>query len=715
MMNRRSLFKYLGIATLTGLVKNSVANNTIKKQKADILYLLQIEKLIEVSENLELYIYLGKPGLDPLFKKNQIEYTEFANKNNQWQRNQPITFSNEDSIHPIFVTEETISIAIQNKRNETLYSSNQVTLGHSAKDIVKPFESIYCKTFEDLRKTKPQYKFQEIQVVSHSSHVVSGGGLFYFDDTDHETPDNNGTVIVTDTGERWKRTIDSTNPFVDATWFGVTINLNIDSSDALQNAISEGERLVTQKKAKRVSIKLPSALNTAKPIYLNPAYTFLEPISGVTEWQVDNSSQHFKDNYALHICGNVLRRGEENDIPYVNTTIFALSHIYMFEKQTIETNRINCIKHYATLNNKKGISETVSQLGILKCRFTGFSDVYTNGDNGWGICFWECGFDSYKRAIVLMSGLNNSERISFRECVFQNGELAFDIYNWTGGLLIDNCSLNYNSKGEIVNRGGHVIVRGGHIETKNRSKPVCINEDTSKAIGKAKFHEVTFVNFAVNGNDVYLFRTTRRHNLILEDNRFSWAENERQQEIASRNTKITDDIGCIFIRNWQMSGKEGKAPFSSEGLIQSPLPNYLKRTNSGSITTEGKNGKLKITNLPLFDHLTSSEIRKSDLSIFCPIINSFQHRYLTWLIKFEEVKISKEIAITVYGSYENEQIRDKLGESIFYRGEQLVLTPADYQNFINNGYSNLIIEFSLLNSKSEDFFIIDRIGAIAYN
>ncbi|ULN08587.1 hypothetical protein GMPL_08130 [Klebsiella pneumoniae subsp. pneumoniae] len=123
-----------------------------------------------------------------------------------------------------------------------------MTLGHSAKDIVKPFESIYCKTFEDLRKTKPQYKFQEIQVVSHSSHVVSGGGLFYFDDTDHETPDNNGTVIVTDTGERWKRTIDSTNPFVDATWFGVTINLNIDSSDALQNAISEGERLVTQKK-----------------------------------------------------------------------------------------------------------------------------------------------------------------------------------------------------------------------------------------------------------------------------------------------------------------------------------------------------------------------------------------------------------------------------------------------------------------------------------
>ena len=49
--------------------------------------------------------------------------------------------------------------------------------------------------------------------------------------------------------------------------------------------------------------------------------------------------------------------------------------------------------------------------------------------------------------------------------------------------------------------------------------------------------------------------------LILEDNRFSWAENERQQEIASRNTKITDDIGCIFIRNWQMSGKEGKALF----------------------------------------------------------------------------------------------------------------------------------------------------------
>lgn len=708
-MKRRTLFKYLGIATLSGFINQNEAIANIRKKNPENLNAIPILSLIKnlnLSKNEELNIYIGGKGTDSFIKENQIIYytSSFSTDNIQPLK---INSNNIKNVH-ISVEAKEISIAIANSKNEVLYLSRCLELENISPEANKELKT--CDSLGDLRNTTPIYNNQKIKVRAHSPHLDSGGGVFFFDKFDTQSLDNDGTIVVTASGDRWKRVIDNSIPQLEATWFGASIDLNLDSSNALQKTINEAERLVKNKKAKRVSIKLPAKINTASPIYLNPSYAFLEPSAGITEWQIDSSSELFDNKYAIYISGNVNNRGSEGDIPYVNTTVYILSHIYIHEKNN--SNNINCIKHYATLNHDKGVSETVSQLGILKCRFTGFNDIYSNGDNGWGICFWECGFDSYKRAVVLYSGINNSERISFRECVFQNGKLAFDIDGWTGGLLIDNCSLNYNSSGEIRNKGGHIIVRGGHIENKKRTRPVCINSDTPNSIGKAKFQDVTFVNFGIDGNEIYLFTSTRKHNLILEDNRFSWAENEVKGLVATRNAKITNSTGCIFVRNWHMSGIEGRAPFVSEGLIQTPLPKFLTTKTTGKIKIE-KN--IQSDDLTIKLLAQNKKAKQCKIHTYCPITNSFQHRFLTWMIIFEKIKIKNPILISVYGLYENGEISNRLGETIAFAGDTNQLSPMNYENYINENFQSIMFEFDMSNAMEGDLLSISNLGAILYN
>lgn len=717
-MNRRSLIKALGFFTLNSFIKKPEANvGTMQKQENGLypLPISYLKEMISLPIAEDLYFYIGKPNSDPLDSINQIEL--FDSKT-AFPLKQPLIIkTNENNIDEYFVKAEGFSIKIFNSKNEALFYTANIQL----RNIIEK-DTEKCNSLDELRYTPPKKPGQRIYVIAHSIGSTFGGGYFQHDASDKETLDNDGTVIVTTSGERWKRNIENPASELKAVWFGVRSELDYDSSAALQNTINEAERIVKEKKAKRISIKLPPLINTQQSIYLNPAYSFLEPVAGITEWQIENSQGEFHDNYAIHITGDLERRGGEDDIPYVNNTIYILSHIYIYEHSNKKIyNKVNCIKHYSTLEKKRGISEIVSQIGILKCRFTGFSDIYSNGDNGWGICFWECGFDKYNRAIVLSSGINNSERITFRECVLQNGQLAFDIHGWTGGLLIDNCSINYNKNGEIINRGGYVIVRGGHIETRDRKFPICINEDTPIAVGKAKFQDVTFVNFGIDGNDVNLFTSTRKHNLIIEDNRFSWAENENKGTIASRNTKMTDSIGCIFIRNWQMSGEEGRPPLITEGLLQSPPPIHLKKDIKGNLNVNAfansKNSNDFCINkaIPFSANLKNNEKNDDKLTIQCPIINSYQHRFLTWIIKLSHCELKHPVEIKVFALDENGSLIEQLGSGETLHNNATVLYPQNYENYINNCYYSIAIEFNMENCENGDGFSISAIGAIAYN
>lgn len=62
-----------------------------------------------------------------------------------------------------------------------------------------------CESIEQLRTIEPTEHNQRILVRGYYAGSNVGGGEFYADLSDNTTPDNAGTVIVTNSGKRWKR------------------------------------------------------------------------------------------------------------------------------------------------------------------------------------------------------------------------------------------------------------------------------------------------------------------------------------------------------------------------------------------------------------------------------------------------------------------------------------------------------------------------------
>ena len=91
---------------------------------------------------------------------------------------------------------------------------------------------------QDLRDYEPLISGQQISVLGHTISGV-GGGTFYYDASDTTSADNNGTVIVTSKGGRWKRIKSSEYRLED---FGAVSGQ--DASSAIANAMKTG-RIVT--------------------------------------------------------------------------------------------------------------------------------------------------------------------------------------------------------------------------------------------------------------------------------------------------------------------------------------------------------------------------------------------------------------------------------------------------------------------------------------
>ena len=68
-------------------------------------------------------------------------------------------------------------------------------------DKVKAVNSV-----ADLRDLEPIIDGQQVNILGHTVAGI-GGGVFYYDASDTTSPDNNGTVIVTAGGKRWKRSV----------------------------------------------------------------------------------------------------------------------------------------------------------------------------------------------------------------------------------------------------------------------------------------------------------------------------------------------------------------------------------------------------------------------------------------------------------------------------------------------------------------------------
>jgi len=103
-----------------------------------------------------------------------------------------------------------------------------------AKSVAKKLLSIVVSSKDsiaDLRAYEPLIDGQQISLLGHTVKGV-GGGKFFHDASDTTSSDNNGTVIVTSKGERWKREFTDVN----VQYFGALGDGTTDDTEAFKSA-----------------------------------------------------------------------------------------------------------------------------------------------------------------------------------------------------------------------------------------------------------------------------------------------------------------------------------------------------------------------------------------------------------------------------------------------------------------------------------------------
>lgn len=92
-----------------------------------------------------------------------------------------------------------------------------------AQTKVKPWNTeLWTDSIESLRLTAPTVQGHTIEVAAYTLGGLLGGGFFIYDQTDLTSADNGGTIIVTSTGQRWKRK--GTPDSFDVTHFGAVMD-----------------------------------------------------------------------------------------------------------------------------------------------------------------------------------------------------------------------------------------------------------------------------------------------------------------------------------------------------------------------------------------------------------------------------------------------------------------------------------------------------------
>lgn len=191
-------------------------------------------------------IYIGKIDTDPVNPENQIQVYVENEDGSHVHVAQPIIIN--AAGYPVyngqiakFVTVQGHSMAVYDAYgaqqfyfpNVLKYEPDQFKVQLSQPGGFKYIGR--CESIADLRSIEPSFPNQMISLVSHTAGKGTGGGFFSYDDSDSTSQDNNGTVIVTPGGKRWKRIISGER--VIPQWFGALGDGTTDDSAAFTAAI----------------------------------------------------------------------------------------------------------------------------------------------------------------------------------------------------------------------------------------------------------------------------------------------------------------------------------------------------------------------------------------------------------------------------------------------------------------------------------------------
>ncbi|WP_188317995.1 phage tailspike protein [Salmonella enterica] len=189
-------------------------------------------------------IYIGKIDEDPVNPENQIQVYVENEDGSHVPVSQPIIIN--AAGYPVyngqiskFVTVQGHSMAVYDAYgtqqfyypNILKYNPDQLELRLIGSDGFKYIGR--CKNINDLRMIEPTIESQLINVIEHSDGVGIGGGFFEYDSIDNTSADDDGMIIVTPSGKRWKRICNK----VYADYYGIVPDGVTDYNDKLNKAL----------------------------------------------------------------------------------------------------------------------------------------------------------------------------------------------------------------------------------------------------------------------------------------------------------------------------------------------------------------------------------------------------------------------------------------------------------------------------------------------
>jgi hypothetical protein len=177
---------------------------------------------------------------------------------------------------------------------------------NSRKAIVFPVDTI-----ADLRSLEPLFDGQQIELLGHTVAGI-GGGVFYADFSSSEA-DDNGTVIVTSGGRRWKRKL---NGFVTPEMFGAIGDGVADDTSAAEVAIKSKIKIASDGEYRISNISVPVVNGDSYDItanFKNGTIAFEAALSGAV-----SASNVSRSDKTLTLASNPFSEG---DVVVVSGTV----------------------------------------------------------------------------------------------------------------------------------------------------------------------------------------------------------------------------------------------------------------------------------------------------------------------------------------------------------------------------------------------------------
>ena len=203
-----------------------------------------------------------------------------------------------------------------------------------------------------------------------------------------------------------------------------------------------------------------------------------------------------------------------------------------------------------------GTSTVAAAQGFMtNVSFQNFGVGYINGNNVWGVDFYECKWSGCWIPMWLINGADNAERYTLFGCVMQNGYRC--VYSpWGGDFSIVKGSYVWNTGPyfEFPTASNMIELNPSRIEMVNTSKPLLIVGTAIETGATAQTYPLVKLDCSMLLLDAstvqpanYLFSVSKYAKLVVEDNTWS---NKNMANLA--NLKLlnpSDTGGKVLFRN----------------------------------------------------------------------------------------------------------------------------------------------------------------------